>query len=469
MLFNSYTFIILFLPLTVVLFYAIKQHLGQVPALALLVTASGIFYGWWNPSYLLLLAASIGTNYGLGKLLVHRKRRAILIAGVAFNLALLGYFKYADFFVTTMNALVGSEWVLLGVVLPLAISFFTFQQIAFLVNTFRGTVIPGSLLEYMAFVAFFPQLIAGPIVNYRRVMSQFARLPKGIPWHDIARGLTLFSIGLFKKVVLADNIAPYADAVFGTVQVGGDIAMLDAWGGSLAYTLQLYLDFSGYSDMALGLGHLFGIRLPINFDVPYKATSIADFWRRWHITLSSFLRDYLYIPLGGNRRGFTRTQLNVMITFLLGGLWHGAGWTFVVWGALHGFFVVTQNLWERITAKRALPTLRPLSWVLTFLSVVVAWVVFRSESLAASFAIWSSMIGFSTEPTASTFTVPVLAAMLGILGIIVLLPSPVRWVREETKAAGWRPHPLYAGVIVLILLASATQFAKVAPFLYFNF
>ena len=324
-----------------------------------------------------------------------KQAKLLLASGIAVNLGLLGYFKYANFFVDNLNALAGSSHTLEAIILPLAISFFTFQQITYLVDAWRGETREYRFLHYALFVTFFPQLIAGPIVHHREMLPQLARdtLYRLNAGH-LAVGITIFALGLFKKVVLADGIAVYATPVFDAAEAGVTLTFFEAWGGALAYSLQLYFDFSGYSDMAIGLARMFGVRLPLNFNSPYKATSIIDFWRRWHITLSRFLRDYLYIPLGGSRKGEARRMVNLMITMLLGGLWHGAGWTFVLWGGLHGLYLMVNHGWRKLFSVDEPSRLRRLfGWALTMLVVVVAWVPFRAESLDGAMAVLGAMAG----------------------------------------------------------------------------
>ena len=335
------------------------------------------------------------------------RAKTILVAGIAANLGLLGYYKYANFFVDNLNALLGNNLILETIILPLAISFFTFQQIAYLVDAYRGETHEYSFLHYALFVTFFPQLIAGPIVHHHEMLPQFARSTiYRLKAEHLAVGLTIFTLGLFKKVVLADGVAVYATPVFNAAEAGTALTFFEAWGGALAYTFQLYFDFSGYSDMAIGLARMFGIRLPLNFNSPYKATSIIDFWRRWHITLSRFLRDYLYIPLGGSRKGEARRLTNLLITMLLGGLWHGAGWTFVLWGGLHGCYLVVNNIWRKWRASRghlhSTPVGRFFAWLLTMLAVIVAWVPFRAEGMGAIQIMLSAMFGLQgiSLPTA---------------------------------------------------------------------
>ena len=404
MLFNTHLFILLFLPVALGLCHALAHRADFRLALGALVLCSLVFYGAWNPRHLPLLLGSIAFNFAVARLLLRYRRRALLAFGIAANLALIGAYKYAGFLFDNVSSLFGSAHVLPSVLLPLGISFFTFQQITFLVDTWRGRTGRVGVLDYLQFVTFFPQLIAGPIVHHREMMPQFRRerLLADVG-ENLAVGLTIFTAGLFKKVVLADSIAPFATPLFDAAHDGVTLTLFEAWCAALAYTLQLYFDFSGYSDMAIGLARLFGITLPMNFDSPYKARSIIDFWRRWHVTLSRFLRDYLYVPLGGNRRGRLRRQANLLATMVLGGLWHGAGWTFLLWGALHGVYLVVNRLWRERSVLRS--SERPsrcarsihaaCARTLTLLAVIVAWVVFRAESVATAGSVLASMAGLN--------------------------------------------------------------------------
>mgnify|MGYP003343037928 CR=1 FL=1 len=328
MLFNSYPFIFFYLPIVFLLFFQLSK-LNKPNAICWLGLASLFFYGWWNPKYVLLLLSSILFNYTVGKEICRqpslKRKKYFLWGSVTANLLLLGFFKYTNFFIEGVNR-IGGNLSPIEIVLPLGISFFTFTQIAFLVDAYRGIAKEYKFSHYLLFVTWFPHLIAGPVLHHKQMMPQFSFFKTyRLNPESIAVGLTLFSIGLFKKVVFADQFALYANPVFDGAHHGQSPMLFEAWIGALAYTLQLYFDFSGYSDMAIGLSRLFNIRLPLNFNSPYKAASIIEFWRRWHMTLSTFLRDYLYIPLGGNRRGPVRHQFNIMVTMLLGGLWHGAG------------------------------------------------------------------------------------------------------------------------------------------------
>jgi len=325
----------------------------------------------------------------------------ILVAAIAGNLLLLGYFKYSNFFIATANQLTGTHFVLTTIVLPLGISFFTFTQIAFLVDVNRGIAREYNLIHYLLFVTYFPHLIAGPVLHHKEMMPQFAlESTYRFSPENFSVGITIFVIGLFKKVILADGLAVYADPVFAAPASGMGLSFIDAWGGALCYTLQLYFDFSGYSDMAIGISRMFGVVLPLNFHSPYKSTNIIEFWRRWHMTLSRFLRDYLYIPLGGNRKGKVRRYVNLMATMLLGGLWHGAGWTFVIWGGMHGSYLIINYAWRAVRMRigqdlneRLSGPMHTLAVLVTFLAVVIAWVVFRAENYTTAIAILKSMAG----------------------------------------------------------------------------
>jgi len=391
LLFNSYEFIFIFLPLTFFIYFFLLQQRLLFAAKSFLVFASLFFYSWWNIDYLPIILVSLLFNYTIGNMLnnnfkkIHIHKKLLLTAGITVNVTLLGYFKYTDFFLENFNELFSTSVPLLHLALPLAISFFTFQQIAYLVDSYRGETDEYDFLNYALFVTFFPQLIAGPIVHHAEMMPQFASRWNLIKnYKHIALGLFLFSIGLFKKVVIADTFSLWVNMGF----EADTLNAIDAWATSLSYTFQLYFDFSAYTDMAIGAALLFNIKLPINFNSPYKSLSIQDFWRRWHITLSRFLKDYIYIPLGGNRHGSSRTYLNLLITFLIGGIWHGAGWTFVFWGFLHGIALVIHRFWKSIGIR--MPKL--LAWFITFNFINIAWVFFRAENWNQALKVLHGMI-----------------------------------------------------------------------------
>lgn len=413
MLFNAHSFIFLFLPITLLVFHWLSVRGQASYAKSSLILASLFFYSWWEPRYLLLILGSVAFNYLVAQRLMvvapasRRLRKCLMAFGVAVNIAALIWFKYANFIVDSSNTVLGTEYHLQKIILPLAISFFTFQQIAYLVDTYRCQTQERSLQRYLLFVTFFPQLIAGPIVHHKEMLPQFAKHADGILLRNLLIGGTIFFIGLFKKVIVADGISPYSDTVFAMAANGDTLTFLESWTGALAYSVQLYFDFSGYSDMAIGLARMFGVKLPLNFNSPYKSSSIIDFWRRWHMTLSRFLRDYLYFALGGNRHGAVRTYSNLMIVMLLGGLWHGAGWTFVLWGALHGFYLLVNHAWRHYRGtgqavgstsvwRTATRTLGKLSaHCLTLLAVVVAWVIFRAENIDVASRVLAGMAGLN--------------------------------------------------------------------------
>lgn len=380
MLFNSLEFIFLFLPIVFFLYYYFLHKRLYLGAKAILVVASLFYYAWWELDYLPVIILSLLFNYVVGNLLSGAgikksvSRRGALAIGVSVNLVLLGYYKYSNFFIENINYLAESSIGIEELVLPLAISFFTFQQIAYLVDCYKGKTDEYDFLNYTLFITFFPQLIAGPIVHHREMMPQFSNKWNLVKKHkNIALGLFLFSIGLFKKVIIADTFSQWAKLGFDKAEY---LNMIEAWVTSLSYTFQLYFDFSGYTDMAVGAALLFNIYLPINFNSPYKSLDISDFWRRWHITLSRFMRDYIYIPLGGNRLGSRKTLRNLMATFLIGGLWHGAGWTFLFWGALHGVALSVHRIWKWLGFSMH----RYVAWFITFNFVNVTWVFFRAET-----------------------------------------------------------------------------------------
>ncbi|MGJ3261199.1 MAG: MBOAT family O-acyltransferase [Rhodospirillales bacterium] len=501
MLFNSYTFLFAFLPLTLAGFWVFATRGNARGAMLWLLAMSSVFYGWWNPLYLILLIGSVAANFWIGLQLANSARagmpnRGLLFAGVALNLGLIGWFKYLGFFAGIADAVAGTGFGPVEVALPLAISFFTFQQIAYLVDCHRGLAGEGDVFKYALFVTFFPQLIAGPIVHHAEVMGQYERaFAKRISSLNAAVGLTLIAAGLFKKVVVADHLAIYATPVFSDADAGAAVTFARAWSGTLAYTLQIYFDFSGYSDMAVGLARLFGVRLPINFFSPYRATSIIDFWRRWHMTLSRFLRDYLYIPLGGSRKGPPRRYVNLMITMLLGGLWHGAGWTFVVWGGLHGAFLVVNHGWRRFGWTGNGVVYRAFAWTVTFLAVTLAWVFFRAETFAGAQVMLAGMAGVNDVLPALGLTEgEVMAAQatghrawrwIAAAGAVaVLMPNVYQLMRRYRPVLGapdiryrlpggmspaWRvslPWAVGGGALALVALLMLTQ---VSEFLYFRF
>ncbi|NBC10897.1 MAG: MBOAT family protein [Planctomycetes bacterium] len=500
MVFSSYLFILVFLPVVLIGYATVLRCAGMRYAIGWLVGCSLVYYGSWNPPYLLLLGGSVVGNYFFGLALSRRVQRpggkAILALGVAANLALLGYFKYAGFLTDAVAALFGQAWDAGRILLPLAISFFTFQQIAYLVDVYRGETREHRFLDYCLFVTFFPQLIAGPIVHHREMLPQFhARgfrgRAMGLHPRNLSVGLVMFVFGLAKKVLIADEMADDADRLFAAAAAGQTPGAMWAWYGSVCYAMQIYFDFSGYSDMAIGVARMFGIRLPVNFNSPYKATGAIEFWRRWHITLSRFLRDYLYIPLGGNRRGKARRHLNLMIVMLLGGLWHGAGWTFVAWGGLHGLYLIINHAWRAARARRrgGEPTPTPLgvalSTAITFVGVVIAWVLFRAESFDAAQRILMGMFGVAGElPLPRSADAGALVALGVVLCVAFFVPNSQELLRAYRPVLGKRPvytgprwmawmgwKPDLPGAIIVALLAvyCLVQIARGSPFIYYQF
>ena len=477
MLFNSFLFLFAFLPAAFVVFFVAGRQRHRLAAASLLV-ASLLFYSWWNPVHVWILIGSFVGNYGIGVALARtnatgrHSSRAILTAGVVANLTLLGYFKYAAFLATNLNALLGTHWTVSATALPLGISFFTFTQIAFLVDVSRGAVREYDFIHYGLFVTYFPHLIAGPVLHHAEMMPQFERAETyRLNYEQVARGLTLFVIGLFKKVIFADGVQAYVGTAF---DLGAQAPQLiGAWSGVLAYTLQIYFDFSGYSDMAVGLSLMFGVQLPLNFDSPYQARNIIDFWRRWHMTLSRFLRDYLYFPLGGNRHGAVRRYLNLMTTMVLGGLWHGAGWTFVIWGGLHGAFLVINHAWRAVRgvetaadSPRLVATLA--SRTLTFLAVAVAWVFFRAKTVQEAVGVLKGLVLLNGLVLPSQLELPgVLVRALSIgalLCVALIMPNS-----QTIVSLNWKPSPTWAFIVATLAAIALIQLNRPSEFIYFQF
>lgn len=487
MLFNSYEFIFAFLPITFFIYFYLNHKRLTEASKGFLVFSSLFFYSWWNIAYLPIILSSMLFNYLVGNSLNNKEshhrfaKKSILTFGIVFNIVLLGYFKYTDFMIENFNLVFGTNIELLHLALPLAISFFTFQQISYLIDSYRLETKEYDFLNYALFVTFFPQLIAGPIVHHKEMMPQFAKTRNKVKnYKNIAIGFFIFSIGIFKKVVIADTFAVWATAGFDSAVT---LNLLEAWVTSLSYTFQLYFDFSGYTDMAIGLGLLFNIKLPINFSSPYKATNIQDFWRRWHITLSRFLKDYVYIPLGGNRKGKFRTYNNLLATFIIGGIWHGAGWTFVFWGFLHGVALVIYRVWSKLNFK----LWTWLAWLITFNFINITWVFFRAKEWDDAIKVLSSMfsLGNIVLPNMLESRLPFLSdlgvefgavygAVLGttlfttfwfVIGFIIILLCK----NSIQKLQDFKFHfktILLSSIAISIALLSIN---KVSEFLYFNF
>jgi alginate O-acetyltransferase complex protein AlgI len=493
-LFHTPEFLFIFLPITLTAYFLIG-HYSWKGAFGWLALASLFFYGYWNPNYLFLIVGSIIFNYAgsvwLWRLRDRSHNQAIRISFmllITANLLLLAYFKYLIFFTGQINHLFDVDWDVGKIVLPIGISFYTFTQIAYLADVVKGKVRERNFLAYVLFVTYFPHLVAGPVLHHSEMMPQFSN-QKNLKFniYNVALGVTFFAFGLFKKIVLADGCAPIANGVFNSVSA--DLSVVDGWLGATAYSLQIYYDFSGYSDMAIGLSLLFNIHLPINFNSPYKALSIIDFWRRWHITLSRFLRDYLYIPLGGNRKGDTRRYINLIITMLLGGLWHGANWTFIIWGGLHGLYLVGNNFWRNTTKNinflsQPNIVLKAAYWLLTFTLVIIAWVFFRANSFDDAVVVLTAMSGMGegASPSNAGIVIERLSFILPILLWAMIGPNTNQILRYDfgkqhampaiPKQFLWRPNIPYAflvGVVFFVCAVVGVTGREKLDFLYFQF
>ncbi|PTM42377.1 MBOAT family O-acyltransferase [Bosea sp. 124] len=429
MLFNSFAFLLAFLPLALGLHWLVERFAPRW-RLSLLLVLSLAFYAYWDWRFLPLLAGSILLNWLIAEAFQKTRSSVLVTLAIVANLAILALFKYFNFFADLAAMIPGLPAPRLELALPLGISFFTFHHVMYLTDLRRGQAPHYDLVRYGLYIAFFPQVLAGPLVRWREIMHQFEERPylRADAAERFARGLLLLTAGLAKKVLLGDPLAEYANPVFAAAAAGQVVSVAEAWQGTLAFTFQIYFDFSGYTDMALGLALLFGIVLPQNFDVPYRSASIQDFWRRWHMTLSRFLRDYLYIALGGSRHGLSRQIWALFATMALGGLWHGAGLTFVAWGAAHGLALIAALLWRR--AGLPMPAL--LGWLLTFLFVTLCWVLFRATNFEAALAIYKGLFGLAPIGTGFKWRALLPAAAFAIIGptawaLVNRLP-PARWL-----------------------------------------
>jgi alginate O-acetyltransferase complex protein AlgI len=501
MLFNSYPFLLVFLPLTLLVFYGLRRFGWLGASVASLTLASIAFYAYWKPQDTFILLSSIVFNFFVAKGLVRAvgsRSRLILVLGVCGNLGVLFYFKYFNFAASNIAAACGVEYIARAIVMPIGVSFFTFTQIAYLVDCFRSRNSEPNLVNYGLFVSIFPHLIAGPIIHHAQMRPQFDSLRRDSTDPELIKmGIMIFVIGLAKKVLLADNLVAGADRVFNAADQGAAPGFATAWTGVISYSLQIYFDFSGYCDMAIGLALLFGIRLPINFDSPYKSRSIIEFWRRWHITLSSWLREYLYIPLGGNRHGELMRLRNIFITMLLGGIWHGAGWTFVIWGALHGSYIVANHI-LRLRAPRATGQTQNskqarlvalAKQLLTLLIVTLAWVFFRAKTVAGAGTLLYSM-ATGAAPSANPLTLGPTLYFWIIVGTLIALfapntqqltrytanlSEPLRLASTPTLSALFSRTPVFPATPTMAFLCGlmfAVSFAQLwrpAIFIYFNF
>lgn len=463
MLFNSYEFIFLFLPAVLLIFYAFCQF-GMVRAAVWWTgIASLLFYAYWDWHFLFLFAASIIFNYVMGSAIVLSKqestRKYLLITGLITNLGLLAFFKYSHFFLQNIIDVTGVSLTIPNIILPVGISFFTFTQIAYLVDCMREQH-KYQFADYLVFVSFFPHLVAGPILRHDKTIPQIESKRFGKPSaRKVYIAIVFFSIGLFKKVVIADSLAGYVDNLFAHADT---LSVLEAWTAALLYTFQIFFDFSAYSEMAIGLAFLMNVRIPFNFNSPYKAISIIDFWRRWHISLSSFLRDYLYIPLGGNRKGPKRRYLNLFITMLLGGLWHGAAWTFVIWGGLHGMYLAINHAWQRTGIK--LPAF--VAWSITFLAVVIAWIFFRAQHLTTAFSLLKTMFklnGAALLGTQLPHPLLMLISIAALIGVARIAPN------VQQIAIARQPAMRMAILTAVLLVIGILNLGHNANFIYFQF
>ncbi|HTP65438.1 MAG TPA: MBOAT family O-acyltransferase [Geobacteraceae bacterium] len=490
MLFNSYGFIFLFLPVSLTVYYLLNRMRLTVGANTWMLAVSLFFYSWWNVRYLPLILGSILFNYTIGSLLAEHdqqknktvSRRVVFISGIAANILFLGYFKYMDFFIGTINSVLATNLPLLHIVLPLGISFFTITQIAFLVDSYEGLVEERNLLSYALFVTFFPHLLAGPILHHKDMMPQFNAIRnKVLNYRNFSIGLFLFFVGLFKKVVIADALSP-------TVKAGFDLShtlnFCEAWVASLSYTCQLYFDFSGYSDMALGVGLMFNILLPVNFNSPYKALSVIDFWKRWHISLSNFITSYIYTPIlrSCRRITFSSSMGAIFLAMVISGFWHGAGWTFVIWGGLHGLGLVINHYWKRLKIKMP----RPLAWFLTFNFVNISFVFFRAKGWENAMKVLKGMFGgngFMPPAAYDLLSIPgifkarfgktVLAGVDGrnetFWGLVAVLAFILLFKNSREMSEGFRPDWKSFAFMVVISFYVLLSMGKVSEFLYFQF
>ena len=477
MLFNSYVFMLAFLPLTLLGYFLLGKLPERIQLNKLfLVLASFLFYGYNNPSYVPIIVCSILVNYALSQMMLVSVKKIVrlplMLLGLGLNLGVLFYFKYHDFFASNMNAFFGTNFALYRLALPLGISFFTFQQLSYVIDSYRRTVPRYNILDYALFVTFFPQLVAGPIVLHSEIVPQFAdKNNRHFNFDNFAPGLYAFALGLFKKVIVADTFGIAVEAGFANA---ASLNTAEAWFIAIGYTLQLYFDFSGYCDVATGVGLMFNIRIPLNFNSPYKSMNIREFWQRWHMTLSRFLTSYIYFPLGGSRKGITRTCINLMIVFLASGLWHGAGWLFLLWGLMHGAASVLYRLF-----RKQYDSLHPaLQWLLTFIFVVIAWVFFRATALSDALAIVKSMFMMNFGPIRDSITSafalpggfkPGYNAIFMMAWYVLSLFACLGMRNTYEKTMDFKPTLANAFQTVVLILYVTLCLSNVSVFLYFNF
>lgn len=513
MLFNSYEFIFIYLPILVFTMYLLSKFKNFNLTLGALVFFSLVFYAYWNPLYLLLLIPLAMINYYLAYWIIkisekkyYSFNKILLIFGLTLDISVLCYFKYMNFFIGIYSDISRTEIHHLNIILPLGISFFIFQKIAYLIDAYRGEVKNKSLLNFLFFVSFFPQLIAGPIVHHKDIIPQLDNKDAlKISSKNITLFITIFSIGLSKKILFADNISQFSSPIFNSISNGYAPNFLEAWIGALSYSMQIYFDFSGYCDMAIALGLLFGIKLPLNFNSPYKSLNIIDFWRRWHMTLSKFLRDYVYIILGGNKNGGVRRYINLFITMLVGGFWHGANWTFIIWGALHGLFLIVNHTWRFVTTNKKYFEFNNIifkifSFAITYLSVVIAWVFFRSENINSAIVMIKSMFLFNeislpiglagkfqffSQQKINFHGVTELGLQEAVISLVILhlivftMPNTQEIIGyyEITnkksniilKYLNWKPNLKWCLIMVILTMFTILKVSAVSEFIYFQF
>jgi len=477
MIFSSYIFIFLFLPVVTSLYFLMSRLKSDKVQKILLVISSLIFYGYFNYYYLIIILTSIAINYFIAHQIqknstnVFFSKGLFLLMGVLFNILLLGYFKYYDFFISNINILFNASFNLRYILLPLGISFFTFQQLSFLISVYKKEDKVADLLTYLLFVTFFPQLIAGPIVLYSEMIPQFLDKNKRLfNYENFTRGLYLFLIGLFKKIVIADTVAIFVNNGYS----GNDFSFLSAWILAISFSIQIYFDFSGYADMAIGIGKIFNIDIPLNFSSPYKSKSITEFWKRWHITLGRALKTYIYIPLGGNRKGTFRTYFNLLIVFFVSGLWHGASWMFIIWGMLHGIFMIFEKIFERYIC--IIPSFIRICF--TFIGITILWVFFRANSLSQALSILNGMISiididiskiaYLAQDGIIGFPLPI---AIIYISIFIVFPLFLIFFSKNSieKFESFKFN--YSNLIFLILITviSLVHLSRLSPFIYFNF
>lgn len=493
MQFNSLIFIYCFLPITLFIFYYLKSIRNQKLTVYWLIFASCFFYAWFSIKYLMLILSITSVNYFIGKKLysttLHQKliQKTTLIIGLSINLLPLAWLKYKNFLIENYNYIFNTQHSLFELILPLGISFFTFQNITYLVDSYQKKTAPYCFKDFVLYIVYFPQLVAGPIVHHSDLIPQIQTIAtSNLKPKTISSGIILFLCGLIKKICISDTLAEWANVTFQLAETQEAVlGTLQSWSGAISFSLQIYFDFSGYTDMALGLAMMMGIILPNNFNSPCQATSIIEFWRRWHITLSTFLRDYVYIPLGGNRKGSTRRYINLMATMLIGGLWHGAAWSFILWGGLHGLYLCINHLWQKICTTFEVgfistKSYKVLCWIITHLSVLIAWVFFRAENSSSAFKMLKSMFGLSATTGGKIETWQLLFIISALL-FVLSLPNSVRLLRghlsphqASAMILDKITHSLWGGVIAGIILGSTIIFQNlknidVTPFIYFQF